>query len=143
MNGHHFISYSRRQANDFARKLTNNLLMGSPPIRVWLDARDVRAGRDWDDEIVEAIRDCESFLFLMTRDSVKSQSVCKKEWTRALRYKKPIVPLRLDRDAEMPFRLDGREYIDFSESFDVGLARLSEHLQWLASPEGRGQMATL
>ena len=139
MNGYHFISYSQRQAKDFASKLTNNLLIGSTPIRVWLDTRDARPGRDWDDQIAEAIRTCESLLFVMTRDSVKSQSVCKQEWTRALKYKKPIVPLRLDRDAEMPFRLGSRQYIDFSESFDVGLARLSEHLQWLVSPEGELQ----
>jgi TIR domain len=136
MTGHHFVSYSRRQAEDFALKLADVLQAGPPLIPVWLDARELPPGRYWGEEIAEAIRDCQSLLFVMTPDSVRSQSVCTLEWTRALKYKKPIVPLRLDRDAEMPFRLGGRQYIDFADDFKVGLAKLRSHLRWLASPEG-------
>jgi hypothetical protein len=50
----------------------------------------------------------------LSADSLRSQSVCKKERARALKYKKPIGPLLLDRGAEMPFRLEGRQYIDFT-----------------------------
>jgi hypothetical protein len=75
----------------------------------------------------------------MTADSVRSQSVCKKEWARALKYKKPIDPLLLDRGAEIPFRLEGRQYIDFTGDLNVRIARLRRHLQWLASPEGELQ----
>jgi TIR domain len=138
--GHHFISYSRRQSKAFAADLRGALLLESPSVRVWLDTRDIKPGRDWDEEIVEAIRNCDSLMFVMTPDSVRSKSVCKKEWARALKYKKPIVPLLLDRKAEMPFRLEGREYIDFTGDFDVGLERLYQHLQWLASPEGELQV---
>src|SRR5262249_29154990 len=77
-----------------------------------------------------------SLLFVLTPDSVADTSVCKNEWTQALRYKKPIVPLRLHRDAELPFRLNSREYIDFTIDFEPALARLRLHLQWLSSPAG-------
>ena len=77
----------------------------------------------------------------MTRDSVSDTSACKQEWTRALTYKKPVVPLRLHADAELPFRLEPRQFIDFSSDVAVGLAKLRTHLQWLDSPAG--QLAAL
>jgi tetratricopeptide (TPR) repeat protein len=60
----------------------------------------------------------------------------KEEWSRALQYKKPIVPLRVHRDADPPFRLSNRQYIDFSGDVPVGLDLLRSHLEWLRSPEG-------
>jgi hypothetical protein len=41
-------------------------------------------------------------VFVMTKDSVQPLSVCKDEWVRALRYKKPIIPLLVYREAELP-----------------------------------------
>ena len=117
-------------------RLADELQAGPPAFPVWLDKRDIDPGRDWDTQIAEAIRDCDALIFVMTRDSVEEQSVCKTEWTRALKYKKPIVPILLHRDAEMPFRLGSRQYIDFTQSFEQGMARLRKHLQWLTSPEG-------
>ena len=136
MSNNHFISYSSVDAQEFAFKLYDSLLAGPPSIPVWLDKRELHAGQDWDKQIVEAIRICESMMFVMTNDSVEDESVCKLEWTRALKYKKAIVPLLLQPDTEMPFRLGSRQYIDFTGDFATGLARLRSHLRWLASPEG-------
>ena len=136
MNRHHFISYSSADAQDFALRLCDELTQGPPPIPVWLDKRELVAGGDWDDQIVEAIRDCASVIFVMTRDSVTSKSVCKKEWTRALKYKKPIIPILLHPDAEMPFSLEPRQHIDFTGAFDPAMARLRNDLQHLSSPAG-------
>jgi tetratricopeptide (TPR) repeat protein len=91
---------------------------------------------DWDEQIVEAIRDCDSVIFVMTRDSIAVNSVCKQEWTRALKYKKPVIPILLHSDAEMPFRLEPRQHIDFTIEFDPALARLRNDLRRLASPAG-------
>lgn len=135
MSGHHFISYSTADASDFALNLADALLSGPPTIPAWLDRREIPPGEEWDVQIVEAIRNCESLLFVMTIDSVEDQSVCKQEWTRALSYKKPIIPLKLHADAELPFRLGSRHYIDFTGSFDVGLAQLRTRLQQIGSPK--------
>lgn len=138
----HFISYSSADALAFALRLRDELEAGPPTTPVWLDRRDIQPGQDWDEAIVEALKVCPSFLFVMTPDSVRAESVCKREWTYALRYKKPIVPLKLHPDAELPFRLAPRQHIDFtralesSEKFDEALARLRKHLAWLASPAG-------
>jgi tetratricopeptide (TPR) repeat protein len=138
----HFISYSSADGQEFALRLRDELEAGEPSFPVWLDRRDIQTGQDWDTEIVRALQGCPSLLFVMTLDSVEDASVCKNEWTRALKYKKPIVPIKLRADAEMPFRLDPRQHIDFTraleseEEFDAALARLRLHLKWLASPAG-------
>jgi tetratricopeptide (TPR) repeat protein len=139
MPGHHFLSFSRFDAEDFALRLHDALEAGAPPFSVWLDKIDLKPGQDWDEQIADAIRVCDSLLFVMTRDSVNPQSTCKLEWTRALKYKKPVIPLLLHPDAELPFRLATRQYLDFTGDFDSTLAKLRDHLNWLASPEGKLQ----
>ena len=134
--GHHFISYSRVDAEAFAVRVASSLAAGSPPLRIWLDKRELKPGLDWDEQIGEAITTCDSLLFVMTRDGVKPNSVCKREWTLALKCNKPVIPLRLELDAELPFRLEPRQFIDFSRDVEPALARLRTHLLWLAEPEG-------
>ncbi|MDQ1590457.1 MAG: hypothetical protein QOG71_1084 [Pyrinomonadaceae bacterium] len=136
---HHFISYSTSDALDFALRLADKLQSGPPELPVWLDKRALQPGLAWDEQLVEAIRTCDTLLFVMTRDSVKANSVCKQEWTRALKYKKTIIPIKLHADAEMPFRLEPRQHIDFTGSFESGLARLRERLQWQNSAAGQLQ----
>ena len=139
MSEHFFISYSSVDGKDFSLYLADELASGPPAFPVWLDKRHLRPGEAWDEQIVEAIRICKGMIFVMTKDSVASLSVCKDEWVRALRYKKPIIPLLAEQDAELPFRLGSREYIDFTGPFDAALARLRKHLSWLDSPEGQLQ----
>lgn len=136
MSNYNFISYSSVDALEFAFELCDSLLAGPPPFPVWLDKREIKPGQDWDKQIVDAIRICDSMIFIMTHDSVEDESVCKLEWTRALKYKKAIVPILLQPEAEMPFRLGSRQYIDFTGDFDTGLAKLRICLRWLTSPEG-------
>jgi hypothetical protein len=90
MENHFFLSYSKVDGQELARTLANDLIKTPPPIPVWLDERKRQPGRDWDEQIVDALRTCAGLLFLMTRDSVHPNSECKREWTRALVYKKPI-----------------------------------------------------
>jgi tetratricopeptide (TPR) repeat protein len=135
MAGHYFISYSRVDGAEFALRLRDALVGGRTSIPAWLDEEDIRAGQDWRKRIVEAIRTCEGLLFVMTPDSVEPESVCTQELLRALKYKKPMVPLLLDREAEIPFLLESRQYIDFTRGFEQGLAELRTHLGWLTSPE--------
>jgi tetratricopeptide (TPR) repeat protein len=139
MVSYHFFSYSSFDGWDIAVKLCDELEAGPPAITTWLDQREIRPGQDWDTQVVEALRTCKSLVFIMTLDSVEDESECKNEWTRALKYKKPIIPLRFHRDVEMPFRLGSRNYIDFAGNFNSALARLRKHLQWLSSQEGELQ----
>ena len=79
MANHYFISYSTADAADFAMRLADALTAGPPSFPAWLDRRELRPGDDWDEQIAEAIRGCKGLLFVMTRDSVTDNCVCKQE----------------------------------------------------------------
>jgi tetratricopeptide (TPR) repeat protein len=133
-DGHCFISYSTIDGLDFARKLVNKLEGNNIP--VWFDKDDLKPSMDWDIQIDHALKTCKMVLFVMTADSIHEKSVCRQEWSRALSFKKPIVPLWVQSDIDVPFRLQDRQRIDFSKSFDAGLAKLRDYLSWIDSPEG-------
>lgn len=138
MAGQHFISYSRADAADFAQWLHQTLSTGVPPAPVWLDiAGGIRPGDDWDDQLDQALKTCRSLLFVMSADSVDRLSECKSEWDAALRYKKPVIPLLLHGDAEAPYRLRLRQYLDFTTDRDAALGQLRTHFHWMDSPEGQ------
>ncbi len=137
MTNHCFISYSTADALEFARKLANKLVGGTPSIPIWFDKDDLRPGDDWDVQIDEALKTCKLVLFVMSTDSVTDNSVCKQEWSRALSYKKPIIPLWFHDGVNAPFRIGDRQRIDFRNNFDKGLAQLREHVIWMDSPEGQ------
>src|SRR4051812_48568350 len=108
-SGHHFISYSGVDGREHALWLAQGLADGDPPFDTWLDKERLVAGFNWTDQIVDALRRADSVLFVMTIDSVDRHSVCNAELSRALSYKKMVIPLRFQKVPEVPLLLEQRE----------------------------------
>jgi len=126
-----FISYARKDGQEFAFKLHDNL--EAKGISAWMDKRGgIREGRYWDKEIEEAIKACKVLLFVVTPGGVNSEN-CHDEWAYALSLKKPVLPLMFIQ-ADIPMRLNRIQYTDFSNTklfstpLDKLLNRLRDHV---------------
>jgi len=130
----YFISHSSVDGHDLALRLRDSFLRAGT--KAWMAPEDIPPAARWEGELDEALRDCKAVFFLITSDSVRGESGTRPELDRAKRYKKPIVPLRFDPDALIPYSLEGRQEIQFVGRFEGGLAALREHCRWLVSREG-------
>src|SRR6185436_14224383 len=94
--GHIFISYSKKDII-YAEKLINALRReGFNP---WLDMDGLGAGTYWPDRLHKAIKTCDAYILIMSRNAKNSNWV-PEELVVAKTKGKPIFPLRLD-DAEL------------------------------------------
>jgi hypothetical protein len=105
-----FISYSRVD-QAFALKLARELK--SSGFNVWLDQLDIPKGARWDDEVERALRNCDSFLIILTPASSSSQNV-KDEIGYAVDSGKRVLPILLEK-CDIPMRLHRIQYIDFTK----------------------------
>jgi len=83
-----FISYARRDAiavNDLHRDLAR------ASHDVWFD-RKLEGGQRWWDEVLEQIRTCELFVFVLSPESLKSKA-CRAELAYAAVLERPILPV--------------------------------------------------
>ncbi|MCP4701869.1 MAG: tetratricopeptide repeat protein [Gammaproteobacteria bacterium] len=139
LDNHYFISYAPTDGDEFA--LTLHKALSEAGVPVWLDLHDTRDfGLTKEEQIVEALQTCAGVLFIATADS--GHADCTAEWTRAIKYKKPVIPLRFAPDVELPHRLACRQAIDFfhaSTLDEASLKPLHQHLQWLNTPDGKLQ----
>ncbi len=130
-----FLSYSRKDS-DFARRLGEALAARDK--EVWADWEDIPATAEWRGEISSGIDAADSFAFVISPDSLRSEE-CGKELTHALEHGKRIVPL-LYRDANglaVPPELASRNWIffraedDFDDAVDTFVEALETDLEWV------------
>jgi hypothetical protein len=84
-----FISYSRKD-KEFVRQLHQALSQRKHDI--WVDWEDIPPTADWLNEIYGAIESADTFVFVLSPDSVASE-VCAKEVEHAVKHQKRLVPL--------------------------------------------------
>ena len=135
-----FISYSRRDI-DFVRDLFGQLQAHDR--EPWADWQDIPPTADWLAEIYRGIEAANTFLFLVSPDSVASE-ICTLEIEHAVKHNKRLVPvvwqevenihssmsthnwifLRLEDDFEANFEL-------LIEALDTDLPYVREHTRLL------------
>ena len=120
-----FFSYSRADASDFALQLALDLQKEG--FNVWIDQQDIRAGSEWDLEIEKALETCDCLLFIESEKSVTSANVLDEVYY-AIDENKMVIPL-IYKDSKTPFRIKRLQHIDFSKSYEMGLANLLYELK--------------
>lgn len=113
--GHIFVSYSR---HDFERVDGMVGKLENAGMKVWIDREDIKAGRTWRAQIVEAIDTCDAFVLMLSSHSAVSDNV-RKEIDLAQDSGRTVFILRLDSveklPAEMRYQLVGLQYIDLQQ----------------------------
>lgn len=84
-----FISYSRHD-QEFVRRLATDL--NAQVAGVWFDQSTIQLGQKWRDEIMDGIRECKSFILVLSPDSIESKYV-QEEVNKALELGKTIFPV--------------------------------------------------
>lgn len=86
---HIFISYSRRD-KELAEKISRAL--ADKKLDTWIDLKSIPKSVDWEREIRRGIEEADAFLFLISPDSVQSES-CISEIEHAVKNSKRIIPI--------------------------------------------------
>lgn len=119
-----FISYSRRDL-PFVRDLSRSL--GEHGIKAWVDLTSIRGGDRWTPEIEAGITKARVLVPVISRYSMRSQSV-RNELEIASRLAKPIIPVVLDTE-NVPEALRAIQWIDFRGRYEKAFGALLKALQ--------------
>jgi WD40 repeat protein len=129
-----FVSYSRKDT-DFTRKLTDALL--EKGMELWVDWKNIPPTVDWKLQIQKGVEEADTFLFLISPDSVKSGE-CAEEIVHAVNNNKRIITLLVRKlETELPPSLNRINWIDFSkedcfdESFMSLLEAINTDYEWV------------
>ena len=129
-----FISYSRKD-RDVVRRLDEALK--SRGREAWVDWEDIRPTEEWMQAIYSAIEGADTFVFVLTPDSVASV-VCGREIAHAAANNKRMVPI-VARDVNadtVPEALAKLNWIffrdgdDFGKATDTLISALDTDLKW-------------
>ena len=118
-----FISYSRKDS-EFAHRVADDLRTAG--YSVWVDVSGLRGGQEWAREIDKAVRGCDTFILIISPDSMASRWVSK-ETLLAMDLEKPVVPV-MWREAERPMHLVDIQYVEFRGAYDDAVQELYEAL---------------
>ena len=130
-----FISYSRRD-QDFVRRIHEAL--ASHDRDTWVDWEGIPPTADWMDEIYAAIDSANTFVFVISPDSIVSE-ICKQEIEYAAKQHKRLVPL-VFRDVDITTVHEGlrklnwiffRDQDDFDSSFQSLITAIDTDLDWV------------
>jgi WD40 repeat protein len=96
-----FISYARKDGQDFAGDLRERLLDESIPL--WQDRMGMEGGRDWWQQITEAIDNVEFMVLIMTPAALQSD-VIRREWRYARLQGVCVYPVKGVPDTELDYK---------------------------------------
>src|SRR5215475_10411323 len=141
-----FISYSRRDAADFADEMVAGLEYGG--FAPFLDRHDIAAGEDWEARLSGLIAQSDTVVFVVSPEAVKSER-CVWEVERTLALSKRLLPVihKPVAEADIPEPLRRLQFVRFDSGrgFARPLAELAEALRidldWIREHTRLGELA--
>ena len=135
---HVFICFSSKDeavARDVVRYLEGKGLT------CWISARDVPAGQNYQETIVEAVESAKGLVFLFSENSALSGEI-KKELSLAGNVNIPVFPLRLAPimpTGALRYELATRQWIDLFGNPSQALNKLADTIKRALSPAAAGE----
>jgi len=126
-----FISYSNKDKNAAVAVCH---ALESDGIRCWIAPRDVLAGKDWSQSILDAITNAKTLVLILSQHSCTSKQV-QSEVLTAVQEDRIVVPVRIENinpRGALKLQLTGTHWLDaFPPPLDPHLKKLSKTLQML------------
>jgi WD40 repeat protein len=131
-----FISYSRKDIA-FARVL--NDMLKARGLESWIDWQDIPPTSDWLEEVFAAIESADTFVFVVSRTSIKSE-ICSRELAHAVANHKRVIPIVVQEVspkatpqgvAELNWIFFRKGIDDYQRSFDVLVRAVQTDLDWV------------
>ncbi|MBZ0309692.1 MAG: toll/interleukin-1 receptor domain-containing protein, partial [Anaerolineae bacterium] len=117
-----FISYRK---TDRARVEQLSADLSEMGHEVWFD-KELTGGHEWWASILNAIRQCDLFIFALTQDALESEA-CQQEYRYAASLHKRILPIKLADIASnlLPPELAKIQWVDYQRRGTGAVLRLS------------------
>lgn len=130
-----FISYSH-QDTLAVQNIIQTLKDEFAHVEFWWDKElEKRGGKLWRNELVTEIHTSDVFIFMMSPASNQSPH-CQEEIRWANDHGKPVVPLRIDPETQVPPSLSPYQYVDvFDENGSISRNVDATLRRYFASPE--------
>ena len=114
-----FVSYSRRDAGDFANQIQRHL--SSFKYDIFTDIDSIRAGDIWSNTITTNISSCDIFVVIVTYGALQSQHV-ENEVSQAKRENKKIIPcfFRAISTSKIKWGLENIQGVEFEDKYELG-----------------------
>jgi Tfp pilus assembly protein PilF len=112
-----FVSYSRKDAGDFAEQIRTNLI---GIYDVFTDIDSISAGDVWSTTIETNISNCDIFVIIVTYQALRSQNV-ETEVLQAQRENKTIIPClhKVVKRSEIKWGLNKIQGFEFDDKFEL------------------------
>ena len=128
-----FISYSRKDI-DFVQRVFDVLTARDRD--PWADWQDIPPTADWLDEIYQGIEAADSFLFVISPDSVISE-ICTLEIEHAIKHNKRLVPIVWKDASDVHQSMSAHNWVflreedDFEANFELLIDALDTDLEYV------------
>ena len=128
-----FVSYSRKDAGDFANQI--HMHLSSSKDDIFTDVDSIRAGEIWSNTITTNISNCDIFVVIVTYGALQSPHV-ENEVLQAQKEKKIIIPCfhRTVIGSDIKWGLDKIQGVEFDDKYELARNIQSK----ISSSRGKG-----